>query len=85
MSKGTQVYSVRIPIGLRAKCSEAIARRSLSSNLPPLTFTDFVCQALEAHLNHLDRSRRTKARRREQVLGQAAQVEQPEGGCGSGI
>lgn len=63
MSKGTQVYSVRIPSELSSEISKTINRRNLFSKEGPWTFTDFILMAVREKLAHMERSR-TKGKKK---------------------
>lgn len=62
-SKGTPVYTLRIPNELAAEIETTINRRNIYTLNEPWHWSGFVLTAIREKLNHMERSRRAKKRK----------------------
>jgi predicted DNA-binding protein len=67
MGKGNRRESFRCPPDLRAAIVGTVQRLKLTSRKPARTVSDFVREAVEEKLDHLERGR--KCRRRPKLRG----------------
>lgn len=62
MSRGTEIYTVRIPTTLSEKLVSTIARRNLGSKEQPWTTSDFIRIAIAEKILKMERGRGVRAK-----------------------
>jgi hypothetical protein len=60
MSKGTPIFTLRLPANLVVEVHETIRRRNLWSRRAPWTWSDFVRVAITEKLRKMERCRRPR-------------------------